>query len=439
MEPGTLELPSRRHYRLQVNARDGFKSAVPEDPDVREKLIGRLIWLLEESIRRMKEEKLRYFPDSIQALYPELTDVLKTLGITISPMGVFVVVVPEDDELAKRFRTIAWLLLRDPAQTLTTETPLWADAWRKQQWGEVTRIDCGDAGLEELRGSSINTMRRWIDWWKAQTASRPPQESVDSESEALWKVLSDARSNLAVCSGITLGRNVPPFPDRKTVGLFVNVKSEVLAGLPDAAIADHSVFFQLAEYGEDPAALLNAPPTRRLRVCLKRHNLADRAFRSVYVWEGIAGFVKPLMEHEQTHRKTKSREQLASFIKMIDNGWIPPADFMFETPATDRPGTRIAEDAEPKASQDAKPKGTGRARSAKKLTRRQCDIILKRIAGGESVMKIHEEHYKEKWKSYHTFRRQLTTFFKVSGIKGLLRKAKEVHKDILQKPSAKRC
>lgn len=95
--------------------------------------------------------------------------------------------------------------------------------------------------------------------------------------------------------------------------------------------------------------------------------------------------------------------------------------------------------AEPNTGHDAKPKGTGRARSAKKLTRRQCDIILKRIAGGESVMKIHEEHYKEKWKSYHTFRRQLTTSFEVSGIKGLLRKAKEVHKDILQKPSAKRC
>jgi hypothetical protein len=99
----------------------------------------------------------------------------------------------------------------------------------------------------------------------------------------------------------------------------------------------------------------------------------------------------------------------------------------------------VDEEPEPTVGLDVKPKGTGRPTSTEQLSPRQCKAILKRIANGETIAKIHRQGgYANKGIAAPTFRRQLERFFGVSGAKGLRQKAKELHNDILQKPSAKR-
>ena len=138
--------------------------------------IQRLIWLMEESTRRIGQEKLRYFTDGLQPLTHEIWRIVKTLQISSPPFRLTEQQIPETDERSNRLHTQATLWLIDPTLKSGTEVLLWADWWKDRSKKTVERRDRGDAALIELRQRTLNTLQRWIDWMKAEATKEPVDE-----------------------------------------------------------------------------------------------------------------------------------------------------------------------------------------------------------------------------------------------------------------------
>jgi hypothetical protein len=145
------------------------------------KAIDRLIWILGEATRRVKEEKLRSFTNGLNPLQLEMDDILKELGIHSPPFRLKREFIDPSDERSSMWCEITTFKLNDPTGMSSSGVLLCGRQWTDKARGTVRDFNQNEPELAELRQKTLITFRRWDDWLKAACAATETP-SVDSRS-----------------------------------------------------------------------------------------------------------------------------------------------------------------------------------------------------------------------------------------------------------------